>query len=168
MREKLLEEIGSLEFEAALVASTPAVLRELLRRHQTVRALRERYYQGLLPDELVRSFVNNLLTAGAGKDPFPFQWALSAIAVVLEPLFTGLAEEYLFDLARIKSERFYMASRVARECLRVREQAPTTEQSIFGQTRPHSNEPLQVQWDVCPVEAVPPSDGARPNTIRVA
>ncbi|MCH7719470.1 MAG: hypothetical protein IH988_00570 [Planctomycetes bacterium] len=168
MREKLLEEIGSLEFEAALVASTPAVLRELLRRHQTVRALRDQYYQGLLPDELLRDFVNGLLTAGAGEDPFPYQAALSAIAVLLEPWFTSLAEEYLRDLARIQSGRFYIASRVARECLREREHAPTTELRVYGKTRPHSNEPLQVQWDVRPVEAVPPSDGACPNTIRVA
>lgn len=168
MRKKLLDEIGSLEFEAALVASTPAVLRELLRRHQTVRALRDQYYEGLLPDELVRDFVNGLLTAGAGVNPFPFQAALSAVAVVLEPVFTGLAEEYLLDLARIQSGRFYMASRVARECLRVREQAPTTEQSVFGQARTRSGGPFRVEWNLLPNEVVPAGNSPGDLEIMVA
>ena len=50
----------------------------------------------------------------------PYQHALAAIAVVLGERFNDFSEEYLIDLARVRTTRLAMASRVARVCLQKR------------------------------------------------
>jgi hypothetical protein len=118
--KELLERINSVDFETGLVASTPRVLRQMLLRCEEVRKLRDAYDAGCLPDEQIRSFVDRLLREGAASSRFPHQTALAAIAVMLESRFSQFADEYLNDLARIRSDRFSIAARVARECLDTR------------------------------------------------
>ncbi len=117
---ELLERISSVDFETGLVASTSRVLRQMLLRCEEVLELRDAYDAGCLPDEQIRSFVDRLLREGAGCDRFPYQTALAVIAVMFESRFTQFADEYLHGLARIRSDRFSIAARVARECLDMR------------------------------------------------
>jgi len=131
MMDQLLDRISSLDFEAELVASTPRVLRQMLLRCPEARALRKAYDTGSLSDEEIRRFVDDLLRLGAACDRFPHQTALAALAVMLEPRFTPFADEYLNDLARIRSDRFLIASRVARECIVARQQTTGTDVRHF-------------------------------------
>ncbi len=133
---ELLERITSFDFEMALVASTPKVLRRMLVRCPEIRALQDVYDAGSLSDEEIRWFVDDLLRQGAGCERFPFQTALAAVAVMLEPRFTPLADEYLYDLSRIRSDRFLIAARVARECLNTRAMRIGTEVRQFPQQNP--------------------------------
>lgn len=133
---ELFDRISSEDFEAGLVASTPRVLRQMLLRRPEVRTLREAYDAGSLSDEEIRRFVDDLLRQGAACDRFPYQTALAAIAVMLEPRFTPFANEYLNDLARIRSDRFSIAARVARECLNTRATRIGTEVRDFPQQGP--------------------------------
>lgn len=142
MSSEILERIASVEFEAEIVASTPRVLRELLRRSRDVIELRERYDGGFVADETLRGFVDLLLERGASCARFPHQIALSAIAVMLEDRFTAFAGEYLSDLARIRSDRFSMASRVAHECLRARMSATQNAHRVFPPVSDISDLPL--------------------------
>ncbi len=128
---ELLERLKSVAFEAEVVASTPNILRRILSRRVEIRELGKAYDSGCLPDDQIRNFVDDLLRAGAGNERFPYQTGLAAIATMLEPRFTKFAEEYLSDLARIRSERFSIASRVARECLAARKQTTGTDVRAF-------------------------------------
>jgi len=136
--DELLRRLTTVEFESDLVASTPRVLRHLLLKHDALRDLRKAYDSGCLLDEQLRTFVNDLLREGAACDRFPYQVALAAIAVMLEARFSLFAEEYLSDLSRIRSDRFSVAARVARECLAAHKQATGTDVRRFppqGQIR---------------------------------
>lgn len=141
--DQLLEHIGSVDFEADLVASTPGVLRQMLLRCPEVRALREAYDTGSLSDEEIRRFVDELLRKDAACDRFPYQTALAAIAVMLEPRFTPFADEYLNDLTRIRSDRFSISSRVARECIVVRQRTTATD---IRQFPPQAEVRLTCHW----------------------
>ena len=129
--KELFQRIASVEFQADVVAPTPSVLRHLLRRRWEVRDLQIAYDSGCLLDEQLRTFVNGLLRESAACDRFPYQIALAAIAVMLESRFSLFAEEYLNDLSRIRSDRFSVAARVARECLAARKQATGTDVRRF-------------------------------------
>jgi len=140
---ELLERISSVDFETGLVASTPRVLRQMLLRCPEVRALREAYDAGSLSDEEIRRFVDDLLRQGAACERFPYQTTLAGIAVMLEPRFTLFADEYLNDLARIRNDRFSTASRVARECIAVRQRATGTDVRQFP---PQAEVRLTCNW----------------------
>lgn len=116
----LFESMKRPEFEVDVIASTPRMLRSLLDRMPQVHQLRELYDGGFVSSDQIRRFVNSLLKEGREADRFPYQVTLAAIAVVLERRFTDFAEEYLTDLARLKSTRFAMSSGVAEACLRAR------------------------------------------------
>jgi hypothetical protein len=141
---ELLERISSVDFESGLVASTPRVLRQMLLRCKEVRTLRDAYDAGCLPDEQIRSFVNRLLGEGAGGDRFPYQTALAVIAVMFESRFTQFADEYLNDLARIRSDRFWIAARVARQCLDSRVTRIGTDIRQFS--HPSTEVQMTVHW----------------------
>ena len=125
--DQLFDRIRSVDFEAPLVASTPRVFRQMLLRCPEVRELRDAYDAGCLPDEQIKSFVDRLLREGAGCDRFPYQTALAVIAVMFESRFTQFADEYLNGLARIRSDRFSIAARVARESIAARNRATGTD-----------------------------------------
>lgn len=116
----LLETMKRPEFDVDVMASTPRMLRSLLGRMPKVLRLRELYDGGFVSSAQLRRFVDGLLREGREADRFPYQITLAAIAVMLERRFTDFAEEYLTDLARLKSPRFTMASGVAQVCLRAR------------------------------------------------
>lgn len=147
---QLLERLRSDEFEVPLVASTPRVLRQTLLRCPEIRKLRDAYDAGCLPDEQIRSFVDYLMRDGARGDRFPYQVAVAAIAVMLELRFSPFADEYLSDLSRIRSERFSLASRVARECLDSRATRIGTNVREF--CYPNTNVEMTVQWST-PVDS---------------
>lgn len=126
-----LERLATIEFEAEVVASVPSVLRVLLARRPEVCRLREAYETGCLPDEQVREYVSSLLCEGAASNPFRFQIAFAAMAVVLEAVFSPLAEEYLTGLGRIRASRFSHASGVARVCSAMRRERVGTVSRTF-------------------------------------
>ena len=129
--QDLLERVASEDFEAELVASTPAVLRKLLMRRSEIEALRRCYDDGSLSDDGIRDFVNQLLADGGGEEPFPYQVALAAIAVMLEERFSLFAEEYVRDLARVRSSSFALASGVAKESAAARHCRSGTSYRLF-------------------------------------
>lgn len=116
---ELLERLLEPEWEADYVASTAEALRVLLRRSPEVHEIRKAYDAGAVTAATLRQFVQQLFTASSA-DSMPHEHALAAIAVVLEDRFTDFSEEYLVDLARVRTARLAMASRVARVCLRKR------------------------------------------------
>lgn len=122
-----LERLLSPEFETDVLASTPRVLRLRLRRSPEVLELRRRHNEGFIPDELLREFVNQILRSYPDPDWFPHQTALAAIAVVLEERYSKFSETYLVDLARVRTTRLGIASRVARLCLEARLSRTTNE-----------------------------------------
>ena len=141
MSSALLHRLASAEFEAEFVAGTPRVLHDMLCRSPEARELYRKNAQGLIPDESLRQFVNDLLREYASAEPFPRQTALAAISVVMEGRFTPFAEEYIQDLARVSSSRFMMASRVARICLASRAQRPRYESRTFVIEEPEPPRP---------------------------
>lgn len=122
---ELLERLLEPEWEVDYVASTAEALRVLLRRSHEVHEIREAYDAGAVTAATLRQFVQQMLAASSA-DSMPHEHALAAIAVVLEDRFTDFSEEYLVDLARVRTARMAIASRVARVCLR--------ERSRFAQT----------------------------------
>jgi len=146
--DELLQRVVTVEFEADVIASTPRVLRQMLLRCEDVRKLRDAYDAGCLPDEQIRNFVDRLLRKGAGGDRFPHQTALAVIAVMFESRFTQFADEYLNDLARIRSDRFSIAARVARECLDTRATRIGTDFQQFS--HPSTEVQMTVQWSMPP------------------
>ncbi len=81
--------------------------------------MQRQYDEGELYASTITKFVNKLLRKHPESGSFPYQTALAAIAVVLDGS-RSFSEEYLSDLARIKTGRFVMASKVARLCLKER------------------------------------------------
>ena len=132
--------LASPEFEAATVASTPNALRRVLLKRPEVRRLGRRYDAGDISDESLRQFVNRLLRRHGGTARFPYQTTLSAVAVMLEQRFSPFAQEYLADLARVRSERFLIASRVARISLGQRSRAATIQAKTFDLSRGEDEE----------------------------
>ena len=128
---KDLEQLLAPDFEAQVVASTPRILRLRLRRSRMVRELRDRYDMGALQDESLRQFVTGLLRQHTDPDSFPHQTALAAIAVLLEERHGVFSEAYLIDLARVKTARLGIASRVARLSLRSRSHGIANETRVF-------------------------------------
>jgi len=125
-----LERLLQPEWEADYVASTAEALRALLRRSPEVRQIREDYDAGAVTAATLRQFVQQLF-ATSTADSMPYEHALAAIAVVLEDRFTDYSEEYLVDLARVRTARLAMASRVARTCLRKRSHYAKTAAKSF-------------------------------------
>ena len=123
--------LASEDFEARVVASSPSTLRLLLENMREVVALRRDYDAGFMTSTDIRNFVEGLLRSSTGDDVFPYQTALSAIAVALSERFTKFAREYLDDLSRVKDSRFWIAARVARTCVRARDRLPGTNYRCF-------------------------------------
>jgi hypothetical protein len=91
-----------------------------LRRSPQVAEVRAFLTTGRLDDDQLRSFVAELLEAWSPNHLFPHDIALAALAVVLESRFTGFADEYLLDLARLRSPQIPKATRIAQLCLAAR------------------------------------------------
>ncbi|MCH7807985.1 MAG: hypothetical protein IIB60_02065 [Planctomycetes bacterium] len=131
MSTESLETLISPDFEAGIVASAPNVLRLLLLRTAEVERLRRDYDAGHVTDDDIRSFVTCLLQQNATALVFPYETAIAAIAVMLEPRFSEFTDEFLIDLARVRTRRFAMASRVARICLSCRSHLPKANKRSF-------------------------------------
>ena len=135
MSQSLLDRLVAADFESRIVASTPQAMRLLLRRAPEVEHLLRSYDQGATTDDDIRSFVSQLLRDHAAAPVFPHQLALSALSVVLEQRFSSLSEEYLIDLARVRTDRLALASRVARLCLKHRSERASTSHKEFRLSR---------------------------------
>lgn len=117
---KTLDVLIDSDFESKFVASTPSALKIMLSRSSEVEGLRNDYDSGTITSSDIRLFVDNLLRNNANFNTFPYQTALSAIAVMMEQRFSYFAEEYLLQLSSLVSSRFWMAARVARICVESR------------------------------------------------
>lgn len=132
----------SLEFEAKVVASTPSVLRSLLARTPEVRDLRRAYDAGEITSKQIQDTVASLLRKHSSKEIFPHQTALAAIAVLCENRFTPFAREYLRDLARLTTTRFWIAGPVGRICVARQRQFAQTNARKF----PIARNLIQIVW----------------------
>jgi len=149
---ELLHKLRSEEWDAEIVASTPSGLRRILHRRVEVRELRNAYASGCLDQEEIRSFVDELIRDGGATPRFPYQTALAAIAVMLEPCCSPFAEEYLRDLAAIRSTRFTFAAGVARDCKSARTDLIHTSVRDFVCGTPSTSELPAVSWESQVVE----------------
>ncbi|MBI4580025.1 MAG: hypothetical protein HY718_10010 [Planctomycetes bacterium] len=130
-----LEQLASIDFELAMVASTPRALREMLRRNTTIRELKHSYDAGFLSDVEIQRFVHRLIEQGSCEPRFPHQTALAAVAVLLADRYSSFAEEYIRDLSRVRSGRMIVAARVARIILTERERTKNSFR-VFPQVQP--------------------------------
>ena len=133
MAHKSLLELVSLDFEASVVTSSASGLRALLRKTSQVRQLRADHRSGAVTDDYIQKFVDGLLNEFATSESFPHQVALAAFAVLFENRHSPLAEEYLYDLSRVRTARMRMAASVARICLRNRSSLPKVAEKRFEQ-----------------------------------
>jgi len=116
---RVLDDLLSVDFEArAAAGANGSVRRKLLLRSPEVLRLREVRRSGALSDLGIRRFVGRLMAEFAPSQRFPYQNALSAIAVLMEGTHSVLGDEYLLDLARLDRPELTDAIEVARECLR--------------------------------------------------
>lgn len=124
--------ILSPEFEAAAVAGTPRVIRLRLLASPEVQEIVRGYREGVITAGDIRELVNSLLRDHINEEVFPFQVALSALAVALEPFRDSFAEEYLLDLASLSVRGFELCSRVAKISLALRNLQIVNEPRDFG------------------------------------
>jgi len=95
---------------------TPEVLRKALLRTKQVSAVREALRQEAITDDSVRRFVNSLLRDLRVGERFAHELAIAALAVALERWSTKFADEFLYDLSRLRLAEMSICIRVARQC----------------------------------------------------
>jgi hypothetical protein len=142
---ELLATLTSPEYLGPLgvVTSAPALLR-LLNKEPLVRELRKCLASGELSEDGIRRYVSKLSRDFQPGVQFPHEFALAALAVVLESWNSAFAEEYLRDLAKLRRvSEFELAPSVAERCRAMRSQnLPTTRRSI------HRLRGADKKWDV--------------------
>ena len=103
MCRRLLDQLISDSFVvSAGVVSTPQAIRRFLLGAQEVRGIREALHQSAITEDTIREFVSALLAGFHVGSRFENEMALAALAVVLERRATDFAEEFLFDLAKLR------------------------------------------------------------------
>jgi len=143
MSAGVLEQLKSEGFasEAAFL-STATALRSYLARTNEVVSLRKALERGAITDEALRQFVALLMRDLRPDERFPHELALSALAVALETRSTGLAEEFLNDLARLRLAEMSICIRVARECVHNRVSLATSKCKVFSVFSDEAEVPL--------------------------
>lgn len=127
MTNVALEQLLSEEFVQSLgTHSTAESLRRCLFRSRTVRELKDALSAGKITEPRIRSFVRRILKDFRQGESFPYEYALAAIAVMLETRHSPLAEEYLIDLARTRVTELAMCRRVAGLCAQAWARLPKT------------------------------------------
>jgi hypothetical protein len=123
---QVLERLCSPEFLFQFAAaSTPQAIRDIIRRSDEFRLLREKYESGTIPDTGLKNWVNELLLTFWIGEVFENEIALCAVAVLLESYSTDFAEEYLSSLSKLQAPELSLAMGVANRCLRIRSQITT-------------------------------------------
>jgi len=121
MCHKLLSHLTTDSFVlAAGFLSTPAAIHRHLALSAEVHEIRKGLRQGAITEETIREFVSSLMSLFHVGQRFEHEMALAALAVALERRPTDFAEEFLFDLAKLKLAEMPLCIRVARECLQQR------------------------------------------------
>jgi hypothetical protein len=114
----LLQRIKSNEFVFSLGYNLPSkAMRKILLRTQECAEFRERYWSGALTENMLRRYVQDLMSNMKIGERFPFDIALALIAVGLERFSTEFAHEYLSDLAGLKLAELPVSIGVAKVCL---------------------------------------------------
>jgi hypothetical protein len=117
----LLERLQSDDFQVPILfAPTPLAVYKMLLREPLVLELRRDLAQGAITDSVVREFVVYLMKDLHRGQRFPHDVVLAAIAVAMESRATEFAEQYLTDLAKLRTAEMALSIRVARECLKNR------------------------------------------------
>ena len=118
---EVLKQLDSDDFIASLAfIGTPTAMRRALACGDEVLSVRKALLRGEITEELLRSFVSELICNFQRGEHFAHELALAAIAVAIESRMTDFTEEFLLDLARLKLSELPLAIRVARECLAAR------------------------------------------------
>jgi hypothetical protein len=105
----------------------PAALRIALQRSRAVREIATALRRCEISERMVRTFVNSLASEYQEGKRLSGDLALAALAVALKQIPTDYAEEFLYDLARLRLAEMTTSIRVARECLKNRYLLPRNE-----------------------------------------
>ena len=92
-------------------------MRKILLRTRECDEFREKYRSGILTDNFLRQYIQDLMSNLRIGERFPFDTALALIAVGLEQFKTELSKEYLSDLARLELAELSLSIGVAKVCL---------------------------------------------------
>ena len=109
------------------IAQLPAVvgttnsLRQALRRQPEVLRAQKALAQGALTFSEIQEFVENCLAHFHRGEHWPFDPAISALAVILESIPGEFPQSFLEDLAKIKASEMPRSPRIARQCLNERQ-----------------------------------------------
>ncbi len=118
---KPLEALLSDEFiELAAPVGTAEALHLLLRRRPEVEAVRRAFQEGGINETTLRDFVQRLVRGFVPGERFGSEFALAAIAVVLETVPGSFAESFLTQLSESRFAELPMSSRVGALALRER------------------------------------------------
>lgn len=113
-----LEFLISDEFEDQIGPNVPApLLRQILSENEHVKRLRHLFEEQILTDRVVQEFVTRLVEQFRLGERFPYDLALSAIAVVVETHSTLFSDDYIETLSCLKFQELPLSPRVARLCL---------------------------------------------------
>jgi hypothetical protein len=150
MCRRLLDQLATDDFALSVgLVSTPAALRHAMSSSKEVRDIREGMWQGVVTEETICEFVSSLMVDFRAGQRFEHELALAALAVVLERRPTDFAEEFLFDLAKLRLAEMPFCIRVARECLKHRvTMTRSTSKDFYLGNRPRSRclPQLEVGW----------------------
>lgn len=98
-----------------------------------VAMLRYSIRSGAVGEEDIREFVAEVLNVFDPGVRYEEDIAVCAVAVALEDHYSLFAEEYLIDLASVRSRELSFASRIAAECLKHRRTVPVERGVIIVQ-----------------------------------
>lgn len=106
--------------DAAFGVGTAGALRAFLRQRPEIAAVRGAIAEGALSDREIRDFVGRVLHEFRRGRRLVGDHALSALSVALETVPTGIADEYLMPLSRLRIAELSFAPRVCELVLRER------------------------------------------------
>ena len=92
-------------------------MRKVLLRTKECDEFREKYRSGILTDNLLRQYIQDLMSNLRIGERFPFDTALALLAVGLEKFKTELAKEYLSELAELELAELPLSIEVSKVCL---------------------------------------------------
>lgn len=114
----LLEKIKSEEFAISIGFELPAnAMYSILSRTQECSELHDKYRDGILTEDILRQYVQDLMSSFRLGERFSFNLPLALIAIGLESFSTKFAEEYIADLSKLKLAELTLSIEIAKICL---------------------------------------------------
>lgn len=101
------------------VISSARGVRRHLYKSRFVGCVRSAIEGGIVSEDDIDAFVNDLMDEFSRGVRFPHELALAALSVILETRKTKFAEDFLLDLARLNITEMTFSPQVARESLRL-------------------------------------------------